>query len=259
MRNLIKKVIYTLWDYLTLRRGLKRIINHDVILFPPQWHKYFESNYEGDNISFLKNVCQEGMTVIDVGAHLGLVTIVAAKQVGSSGRVYSFEPTNETFLVLQRMLKLNQVEDIVRCVPKVVSDSNEPVDFFIDENFGSNSNSIVKRSDKKRRLQYTEAIKIDSFVDGNQISGVILIKIDAEGAELNVLKGAEITLSRFRPFVILAIHPILIKNNGQRLEDIFDFIERNNFQTLYQGSQILREDFISKKELFDVHLVPVPK
>ena len=69
-------------------------------------------------MEFIRNNISEGMTVIDIGAHIGLYTIAMGKIVKGSGKIYSFEPTPATFKVLQKNIHLNEMNNIVRPLNK---------------------------------------------------------------------------------------------------------------------------------------------
>src|SRR3989442_7232326 len=73
---------------------------------------------------------EEGMTVFDIGAHIGLFTLGAAKRVGRRGRVYAFEPSPETAEVLERHVRLNGWQNRVEVVRAVVSDVDGVVPFY---------------------------------------------------------------------------------------------------------------------------------
>lgn len=259
MRSIVKNIIYFCWDYLTFRKGVRTKINDVEILFPPRWHKYFEVDYEKENIDFLKRTVRPGMTVIDIGAHLGLVSTIAGKIVGSSGRVYAFEPTQFTFKILSRVMKINKLMTTVRCINKVVSNINGNVEFFIDENKGSNSNSMVTRADKKRMKVSCASVTLDSFIAEERIAQLDFLKIDVEGAELSVLEGGLNVFKQFKPNVVLAIHPVLIQNNGSTLIELYSFIKSINYLIYYNGQELGANEFKSFKDFFDVHLISVKK
>jgi hypothetical protein len=92
MLKRIKNIIYGAVDMVTFGKGIPRTINGFRILFPPKWFRYFESDYESANVAFLKTNCKEGMRVMDIGAHIGLLSVTAGQLAGPSGKVYAFEP-----------------------------------------------------------------------------------------------------------------------------------------------------------------------
>lgn len=254
--SIIKHGIYTIADLITFQRGFPASISQYRILFPARWARYFESDYEQENIRFLSGNCKAGMTVIDIGAHLGLMSVIMAKLVGNTGHVYAFEPTPKTVAIFKDIIKKNKAEQIITPVNKAVSSFDGEMDFFVDEHEGSNANSLVSRPDKQRSAQKIGVTRLDSFVTEKKLKELDLVKIDAEGSELDVLKGAFDTLKQFRPKVILAIHPSLVKNNRQALGTIYDLIQELNYTVYYQAQVLGKAEFAAKPDFFDVHLIP---
>lgn len=243
-------------DFLTLGKGIERNINGFKIAFPSKWSRYFEPDYENENVVFLKTHCKKGMTVIDIGAHLGLMSVTMAQLTGKTGKVYAFEPTPSTFITLNKVVQLNGFSETIECVNKAVSDIDGEINFYVSQTEGSNANSLVNRSDNERAIVKIKTEMLDSFVKRNNISQLDIVKIDAEGVECSVLKGSKLTLTKLRPKVILAIHPSLIANNNNSLSEIFDLITELKYRTEYKNEVLDKSKFCSKEDFFDVHLYP---
>jgi FkbM family methyltransferase len=254
--SFVKNTIYSFVDLLSLGKGIPAYINDYQVRFPARWVRYFEKDYERDNIQFLSENCIKNMTAIDIGAHLGLMSVIISKLVGDHGKIYAFEPTERTFEVLKEIVRINKASHIIHPLNKAVSSFDGEVDFFVDQNEGSNANSLVSRTDKSRTAQRTSVIRLDTFTAGLQLNKLDLIKIDAEGSELDVLKGAMQTISTFRPKIILAIHPSLIRNNKQEPGDIFDLIMSLDYTVSYKTRIMNKDTFKNMLDFFDVHLIP---
>lgn len=252
----IKNSLYKTLDSITFHKGFACHVNGFKVLFPAKWFRYFENDYEKENILFLKEQVKPGMTVVDIGAHLGLLSSICAQLTGKTGRIYCFEPTPSTFSVLKEVVRLNNAQDIIFPQNKAVSNFTGQLDFFIDENEGSNANSLVGRDDKNRSTRKMEVITLDDFLRVQQIDKLDLVKIDAEGSELDVLTGARKSLERFRPRIILALHPQLIRNNNQSLSAIYDLLVELNYEVFFKSQPLSKESFCSTEDLFDVHLLP---
>ncbi len=257
--SFVKNSIYKIADILTLNKGLPNRINNYRILFPAKWARYFEKDYEKENIEFLTNTCIPGMTVIDIGAHLGLMSVIISKLIGDKGKIYSFEPTPKTFAIFKDIIKKNNGDKIIFPFNKAVSNFDGKMDFFVDENEGSNANSLVGRKDKSRISEKMDVTTLDTFVKEMKLDKLDLIKIDAEGSELDVLHGALETFEKFKPKIVLAIHPSLIKNNNQNIGDIFDVIHSLEYDVHYRSEILTKEIFIGKQDFFDVHLISAKK
>jgi hypothetical protein len=88
------------------------------------------------------------------------------------------------------------------------------------------------------------------------ITKVDLIKIDAEGAELSVLKGAKQVFNTHRPIGILALHPASIKLFGDSLEEIWSCLKSYGMALYFEEKEITERDFCSQIDLFDVSFIP---
>src|SRR5579859_5276677 len=89
-------------------------------------NRIYEPTFYGPFVSLIR----EGMTVYDIGAHIGLFSLGAAARVGRSGKVVAFEPAPETIAMLRRHVVFNCLESVVDVVPAVVSDTDKGVKFF---------------------------------------------------------------------------------------------------------------------------------
>lgn len=131
-----------------------------------------------------KKEVKKGMTVLDIGAHIGYYTLLAANLVGENGRVYAFEPHPHNFAVLEKNVRINGYKNVV-LVQKAVSSKSEHINLYLSE-WGTGhslSNQVGKRS------IVVEAVPLDEFL-GNDYK-VDVIKIDIEGAEMLALLGAD--------------------------------------------------------------------
>jgi FkbM family methyltransferase len=254
--NLLKSIYYGVLNLCTLGKGITVQINNFPIRLPARYYKYFEADYEKESFAFFKKMCKPGMNIIDVGAHFGLYSVYMQKL--SGGQVYSFEPTPSTLSILHNTIRLNGVHENIEVIPAAVSDETGKAQFFIDTIPGSVANSLVQygNRDNQKRGYEVDVVSLDSFVGQKGIS-VEFMKIDAEGAEYAVLKGARDVLAKHRPVIILGMHPAAIKARNNSNEIIWSFLEQERYKVLFQGKLIDEKEFCAKDELFDVHLIPL--
>ena len=251
---MFKNIIYSIIDFLILGKGLPCYVNGFKVKFPAKWFRYFENDYEKENMLFIKENCMPNMVVFDIGAHLGLMSIICAQLLQKKGKVYSFEPTPKTFEILKKVIKLNNASNVVIPINKAVAKENKIIDFYLSVEDGSNSNSLVSKNHRERKPIQIQVTSLDIFAKENNIKQIDLIKIDAEGSEYDVLLGAKNIISSFKPKIILALHPPLIKNNGHNIEDIYEFLINHNYCIKLNGSVIEKNEFCTKEDFFDVHL-----
>ena len=134
-----------------------------------------------------------GSIALDIGAHIGSHTLTLARLVGPTGRVYAFEPQKKVFRELVYNLKLNEISHAI------------PLRFAVSSESGIVEMDPIQGADGQVRVgkggDVVEARTIDSF----GFSNVSLIKIDVEGHQLPVLKGAERTIRTSHPVIIIEI------------------------------------------------------
>jgi len=191
------------------QRGLVRVINdQDTVRIRPA-HRNAAENYEPAVFDYLKRRVQAGMMVFDVGAHVGLFTVLLARWVGPSGRIFAFEPAPGTCAALQDHLALNEVADRVCVSPLAVSDQEGRAFLYTIATCPENTLSAAhgRLPQAQARENPVSVITIDAFCASRSLAPDI-IKIDIEGFEIHALRGARQTLGRQRPVVVLEIHPM---------------------------------------------------
>ena len=149
---------------------------------------------EGE-VAVFRQIVKPGDVVLDVGANVGAHTLFFARQVGPGGRVLAFEPQRVVFQTLCANMALNHVTN-VWCFPNAVgAEPGEIVVPWLDyhqvNNFGGLSLGASVPGDRVPVVT----------VDGFNLSRCDFVKIDVEGMEQTVLRGAAKTLDRFKPIL----------------------------------------------------------
>lgn len=207
-------------------------------LYP--WGQIVESIYIGGfekiELELTTSYLREGMNVIDVGANIGLYSILAAKLIGKSGRVWAFEPSSETYEHLLNNLSLNSIDSIIpnKTALSDIPDGELPLKrspgcgdaeryLSIHPNHPSNSNT---NADDPGDSELVKVTSLDSYMDKYLADVKIdFIKIDVEGNEFPLLRGAE-NLLWANPGVVLLFecNPIGCSWAGHKIEDVVDFL-----------------------------------
>lgn len=253
----MKEFIYKLLDIASMGRGLKRRINGHTLRLPTRYFKYFPETYEAENFEFLSESCKSGAVIIDIGAHIGLFSVIASQVTGKTGKVYAFEPAPSTYALLQKTIVINHEEQIIESFQKAVGKENGKITFFISDDQADNSNSLVNYKEDRSLHGIDVAVtSIDNFVKEKNISKLDFIKIDVEGAEYDTLQGAVNTLKNLKPVCIVAIHPEPIAAKGDRLEDIYDFIVGCNYNIMLNKKEFNKSAMLSNTEMIDLHIYP---
>ncbi|HJT47447.1 MAG TPA: FkbM family methyltransferase [Nitrososphaeraceae archaeon] len=181
---------------------------------------------------------RQGDTVVDVGAHIGKYSIIASKYVGQSGQVIAIEAHPGNLEVLNRNIKLNGLTNVI-ALHYVVYSKETKIKLYLpgQESHYTIYNTVISSRQNAREDTFVEvnANTLDKILEQNGISDseVNWMKIDVEGAELEVLKGASNILSNSMDIVIfLEIHNI---ENGKNLyEPIMDLLEKHNFKVEFE-------------------------
>ncbi len=183
-------------------------------------HSYRHKGYwflgrrrEAETMKLLERITPSEGTVFDLGAHIGFLSLYFARLVGPGGKVYAFEPGPNNLPYLRRNVR---ARPNIEVVPKGVGDRDGELTLYVESLTGQN-NSFVRDFDvfeyyKGRAfdsgIRTTEArvrmVTLDQFVREKGIRPD-LVKIDVEGFELEVLKGAASTLRDNRPLLLIEI------------------------------------------------------
>jgi FkbM family methyltransferase len=259
-RRVLRILFYNkLVENLFFLRGARRQINGETINIPLRFSRYYPSFYEAEKTEFIKKNCKPGSTAIDIGAHIGIFSFFLAKQVGNQGKVYSFEPTPLTFKVLQKTIQFNHLEKIVEARQQAVSDSDRDVIFHVYENSSiSNANSISTPNDPDRDTKpiKVSAVHLDGLLADLNQQDLSFIKIDAEGAELDILKGGEKIIKKYKPYITLEVHPKSFEEPFQKQKEIFRLVKSFGYTVSRDNKDIDENEFCNIGDCFEVFLTP---
>lgn len=227
MKTLAKALFYGALDLCTAGQGVERTINGTPIRFPARWSRFYPARYEPAKCAFLSECCVPGGVALDIGAHIGLFSVFMARLVGPSGRVFSFEPTPFTRDVLHETVRLNGCEGIVQVRPEAVSSTSGSATFYDTGDQASNANSLVPGG-RARALLPVETVSVDDFAAARDLT-VQCLKIDVEGAELEVLRGASRTIRVCRPAIVFELHPEALARDGASVHDLCLLLQEYDF------------------------------
>ena len=159
-------------------------------------HQCWLGTYEVEKQRAIAKLVQPGMTFYDVGAHSGFYTLLFSRLTGAEGMVYSFEPCAQNVGFLLRHIQLNALSN-VRIVQAALADTPGLYPMSVDYN--SYTNRLCA---EEQTPLLVPTITLDAF----EARPPDLIKIDVEGAEGKVLRGASRILSKGRPALFIALH-----------------------------------------------------
>jgi len=161
-------------------------------------HNCWIGTYERRKRAAFEKVVKPGSVVFDIGAHVGFYTLLASILVGEDGKVFAFEPSPRNLNFLNRHIELNGRRNIT--VMPVAIWSKAGVSYF-QEGPTSATGSILSQGTIEVRT-----VQLDQAVADAELPSPDFLKIDVEGGELEVLRGACRVLSDARPTIFLATH-----------------------------------------------------
>lgn len=184
--------------------GHKIVVDtRDMSLAP---HILLDGEWEAWIVQVFLNFVKPGMNVVDIGSNVGFYSLLAADKIGPGGTLTCFEANSELASTLFHNLHLNGFHDRSKVVNKAVFSHTKKLDFKIYENYmGSssiwaNDEHAAIYHDKLKTVEI-ESVSLDEYFKEN--TKVDLLKIDAEGAEPFILKGAKRLLEANPDIIII--------------------------------------------------------
>lgn len=220
---------------------------------------FFDKNFERTECELVASYLKPGMNVIDVGANVGLYSILADKLVAPNGKVWAFEPSSETYQRLLRNLELNRCSTVI---PFQVALSNTDGKSFVlrsDKGFGdayrylAGAASADHGDSNTAKSELVPVCSLDQFCRNQDIKTADLIKIDIEGGEYHFFQGAKRFLQSNHDILILFENsPDWAKRAGYKQSDVWTLLEQLGFE-MYAWD--LRRKKLSQSELGSAEMI----
>ncbi len=215
----IFRAMYPEGDTTAEYKGVKLTLStKDTAIVPSILGGYFESL----ELDLFAKAAEGSKIVFDVGANIGLFSCVAGKALQAGGVVYAFEPIAENAKYFRQNLLNNDLTN-VELIESAVGQEVGALDIFVS------TESIANHSASRRHSRGSESISVpmtsvDAFVSSRGIGHVDVIKIDVEGYDGYVLKGAVETIKNHRPTIFVEYDPVGLKDCGFEPADFADLL-----------------------------------
>lgn len=196
----------------------------------------------------IKASLKKGSNVVDVGANVGLHSLYAGLLIGDKGRLHCFEPNSRLFGILKDNIESNGFTERTSMYKKAVSDYTGEQTFYIYEGHASMSGFMSEHTDfdYARKEEIVEVIPLDS-VDEIINNPVDLLKIDVEGYEYDVLKGADKLLDKPELTVIIEWVPRYVRERlgEEALDNTLKIFQDKGFKVYCAkfGETLVKMDF----------------
>jgi len=191
--------------------------------------------YSREVVAVLDQLLQPGMAVMDIGANIGEISMVAANRVGPEGKVVAFEPVASHADRLESHLRRNGLH-WVHVERMALSDHGGELPMFDSCGQGSPDdehsglNSLYGGQDGSTPTGTVRVTTLDDYLDVHPLHRVDLIKIDIEGAELPCLVGARRTLGRHLPYLVIEVQKASARIAGYEHTAILDELEYHGYR-----------------------------
>lgn len=195
-----------------------------------EWVIYFGLKVE--NRDTLYPLIKKGMHVLDIGTNIGETLLNFARLTGESGSVTGFEPVSYNYEKCRQNIRLNSYRN-ARVMQLALSDRNEWLSFEDSDNF--NSGGIYMQRDTGKTGNRVKAMPLDDFIRENAIAKVDFIKMDVEGFEMNVLKGAKKTIEQFHPVLYIEVDDANLRRQGSSAAELEFFLKEMNYNFTKAG------------------------
>lgn len=222
-------------------------------------HELMHGSFEDAEMKFVQRFLRFGMTVVDIGAHHGLYTLLASKGVGRRGKVIAFEPSQRERRRLARNLRVNACWNVLveGCA---LGDKPGEADLFLVGGWLDWCNSLRPPA-VTERIETTR-VRVERLGDvllKLKVDRVDFIKLDVEGAELSVLQGAGGLLrGRWRPVILTEVQDIRTQPWGYRAREIVEFLVRQNYCWFSLGADGSLQPAAIDLDSYDANLVAIP-
>jgi len=176
--------------------------------------------------NIMRKLLANGDVFFDVGAYKGWYAMNAAQIVGKNGNVFAFEANKEVARILGSIQKLNGFNNI-QVETVAVSDKNGTNKFWTGNK--DMLGSLIKKhiqtySDTPVNSIEIKTITLDSFNKNKKLKKINMIKIDVEGSDLDVLKGAGNILRKYSPYLLVEVFGLSADINKNRKNEILDYL-----------------------------------
>jgi len=208
------------------REYRKKIFNGFYMLVTPSEHiqqqLFWYGYYEKPVSHLLEKLTKADSIILDIGAHIGYFTLVAAK-IAKKGTVYAFEPVTKVFQRLQKNIEENNLSNVIPIHAAVGQLANDAV-IYISREDNVGMSSLRPPENFSGFTQPIPVMCVDEWIKETGIDNVGVIKLDVEGSELFALQGMKQTLINLKPVVIVEINAATLSYFDLRPGDVVDFV-----------------------------------
>jgi FkbM family methyltransferase len=202
---------------------------------------YLGGMFERNTAIALSQLSEPSSLVLDIGANIGAHTLHLAGLVGPTGRVMAFEPTDYAFGKLRRNLDLNpplasRVEAF-HCFLTASDQASVPDAIYSSWPLAAEAGLHAKHLGREMKTDLAQARSLDSLLSERADRKVQLVKLDVDGFECDVLRGATSMLRDMRPIFVMELAPYVLEERGASLDQLVSYFIPNGYRFYDERTQ----------------------
>jgi FkbM family methyltransferase len=195
---------------------------------------YYSGTFEANTERAITELLGLGMTAIDIGANIGYHTFRMARAVGPQGKVLAVEPMSRARVKLERNAALNPQFENIEISDAAVSDSTGHAHIGFQSSYRLDGRDEIVAEDVR-------VLTVDALVEEAGLPRVDFIKIDVDGFEGKVIRGAEQTLRAWHPTLVFEISPGAMAAVGDDPDELVDLLESIGYGISYEDGQPIED------------------
>ncbi len=184
--------------------------------------------YDYDDMDFVRRYLRPGDAVLDIGANIGVYTLLSASIIGPTGKIVAYEPNGESFERLLENIKINGLENRVDARRVAVGETRGSVKFHKKQDV---SNRIAHAGESAKEPDAFEEVPCVVLDEELRQTPFTLGKIDIEGAEMMAFRGATQMLREGNPPVwLMELKDRLLRPFGTSAREVADLLDQSGYQ-----------------------------
>jgi len=222
-------------------------------------HELLTSGFESTELRLVEKLLEPGMTVLDIGAHHGLYTLLASLRVGPGGKVIAFEPSARERARLEKHVRLNARQNVI-IEPVALGRDPGAAQLFLVDGYEDCCNSLRPPSVQGQTHSVeVQVLRLDDVLKKLGMQKVDFAKLDVEGAERDVLAGApNLLASKPRPSILVEVYDIRTLPWGYHACEIVQHLGRLDFQTFTLTSRGQLRPVSTELGSYDTNVLAIP-
>ncbi len=224
----------------------------------PLDQQLMNGEFESSELLFVQEFLRPGMTVLDIGAHHGLYTLLAAKKVGASGRVIAFEPSPRERGRLSKNVQFNRMTN-VQIEACALGATTSRVELYLADYGNDWCNSLKPPVEGAPKTVVVDVCSLDDVIARLALKEIDFLKLDIEGGKLAALKGAAALLaSSKRPVILIEVQDLRTEPWGHKALDVVRYLEQANYRwaNVVAGGRLQPLD--TSQSWYDGNFVAIP-